>query len=118
MNLNELKISTDADINASLRVSLLALFGGAAVWLVVGLALGVVASLTFHKPDMFANCSLLTYGRVAPAANDALLYGFCIPAGLGVILWIFARLGQTPLTLPMVPGVAPDLRHLGAFVGP
>src|ERR1035437_2190109 len=57
MNLNENKISTDAEINASLRVSLLALFGGAAVWLVVGLALGVVASLTFHKPDMFANCS-------------------------------------------------------------
>ena len=94
MNLNKTKISTDADINASLRVSLLALLGGAAVWLVVGLALGVIASLTFHKPDMFADCSLLTYGRVAPAANDALLYGFCIPAALGVILWIFARLGK------------------------
>ena len=117
MNLNETKISTDADINASLRVSLLALFGGAAVWLVVGLALGVIASLTFHKPDMFANCSLLTYGRVAPAANDALLYGFCIPAGLGVILWIFARLGQTPLALPIVPVVAANLWHLGVFIG-
>ena len=35
MNPNENKISTDAEINASLRVSLLALFGGAAVWLIV-----------------------------------------------------------------------------------
>ena len=117
MNLNETKISTDAEINASLRVSLLALFGGAVVWLVVGLALGVIASLTFHKPDMFADCSLLTYGRVAPAANDALLYGFCLPAALGVILWIFARLGQTPLALPMVPVVAANLWHLGVFTG-
>src|SRR5450759_3049409 len=116
MNLNENKI-TDAGINASLRVSLLALFGGAAVWLVIGLALGIVASLTFHKPDMFADCSLLTYGRVAPAANDALLYGFCIPAALGVLRWIFARLGQTPLALPIVPVVAANLWHLGVFTG-
>jgi cytochrome c oxidase cbb3-type subunit 1 len=117
MNLNENKISTDAEINASLRVSLLALFGGAAVWLVVGLLLGIAASLTFHLPDMFADCACLTYGHAAPAANDALLYGFCIPAGLGVILWIFARLGQTPLALPIVPVVAANLWHLGVFVG-
>lgn len=117
MNLNENKISTDAEINASLRVTLLALFGGAAVWLVVSLALGIAASLTFHKPDMFADCSCLTYGHAAPAANDALLYGFCIPAGLGVILWIFARLGQTPLALPIVPVVAANLWHLGVFIG-
>jgi len=117
MNLNENKISTDAEINASLRVSLLALFGGAAVWLVVGLALGIAASLSFHLPNMFADCSCLTYGHAAPAANDALLYGFCIPAGLGVILWIFARLGQTPLALPIVPVVAANLWHLGVFIG-
>ncbi len=117
MNLNENKISTDAEINASLRVSLLALFGGAAVWLVVGLALSIAASLTFHLPNMFADCSCLTYGHAAPAANDALLYGFCIPAGLGVILWIFARLGQTPLALSIVPVVAANLWHLGVFIG-
>jgi len=117
MNLNENKISTEAEINASLRVSMLALFGGAAVWLVVGLLLGIAASLTFHAPDMFADCSCLTYGHAAPAANDALLYGFCIPAGLGVILWIFARLGQTPLALPIVPVVAANLWHLGVFIG-
>jgi cytochrome c oxidase cbb3-type subunit 1 len=40
---------------------------------------------------------LLTYGHAQAAANDALLYGFCIPAGLGVMLWIFARLSQAEL---------------------
>ncbi|HEX3889418.1 MAG TPA: cbb3-type cytochrome c oxidase subunit I, partial [Verrucomicrobiae bacterium] len=99
------------------RVPLLALFGGAALWLVVGLALSIIASLTFHAPQMFADCPLLTYGHVQPAANDAILYGFCIPAALGVMLWIFARLSQTELVLPLVPIVAANIWHLGVFIG-
>jgi cytochrome c oxidase cbb3-type subunit 1 len=104
-------------IDASCRVPLLALFGGAALWLVVGLLLAVIASLTFHAPQMFADCQLLTYGHVQPAANDAILYGFCIPAALGVMLWIFARLSQTELVLPLVPIVAANIWHLGVLVG-
>jgi cytochrome c oxidase cbb3-type subunit 1 len=104
-------------IDASCRVPLLALFGGAALWLVVGLTLSLVAIMTFHKPDMFADCPLLTYGRAQAAANDLLLYGFCIPAGLGVMLWIFARLGQSELVLPLVPVVAANIWHLGVLVG-
>jgi cytochrome c oxidase cbb3-type subunit 1 len=106
-----------SQIDASCRVPLLALFGGAALWLVVGLALSLAAIMTFHKPDMFADCSFLTYGRAQAAANGALLYGFCIPAGLGVMLWIFARLSQTELALPLVPIVAANIWHLGVLVG-
>ncbi len=116
MNVNENKISV-SEIDASCRVPLLALFGGAALWLVIGLALSIVASLTFHKPDMFANCAWLTYGRVQPAANDLILYGFCIPAALGVMLWIFARLSQIPISLPLLPIAAANIWHLGIVVG-
>jgi cytochrome c oxidase cbb3-type subunit I len=104
-------------IDASCRVPLLVLFGGAALWLVVGSLLALAASLTFHMPEKFGDCSWLTYGHLQPAADDALLYGFCIPAGLGVALWIFARLGQTPLRGPQVPVVAAHLWHLGVLVG-
>ena len=104
-------------IDASCRVPLLALFGGAALWLVLGLALGIVAMLSFHQPDMFADCPHLTYGHAQAAANDLLLYGFVIPAALGVILWIFARLSQAPLALPIVPVVAANLWHVGILVG-
>jgi cytochrome c oxidase cbb3-type subunit 1 len=104
-------------IDASCRVPLLALFGGAALWLVIGLTLELIASLTFHAPQMFADCPLLTYGHAQPAANDAILYGFCIPAALGVMLWIFARLSQTELVLPLVPIVAANIWHLGVFIG-
>src|SRR5471030_2026253 len=107
----------DSAIDASCRVPLLALFGGAALWLVIGLALALVASLNFHMPEKFGNYAWLTYGRVQPAANDAILYGFCIPAALGVMLWIFARLSQTELVLPLVPIVAANIWHLGVFVG-
>lgn len=105
------------EIDASCRVSLLALFGGAALWLVLGLALGLAAVMTFHQPDLFANCAWLTYGRAQAAANDLVLYGFLIPAALGVVLWVFCRLSQAPLSLPIVPVVAANLWHLGVFIG-
>ena len=117
MNPTENKSCCTNAIDASLRVPLLALFGGAAVWLVVGLVLGLIAGIKFHAPEFLACCPLLTYGHVAPAANDAVLYGFCIPAALGVMLWIFARLSQNPIALPLVPVVAANLWHLGVFIG-
>jgi cytochrome c oxidase cbb3-type subunit I len=112
MNQNEKDYSA---IDASCRVPLLPLLGGAALWLVVGLALAILASLNFH--GMHVNCPCLTYGRVLPAANDAILYGFAIPAALGVILWIFARLSKTELALPLVPIAAANIWHLGVFIG-
>ncbi|MGH7951342.1 MAG: cbb3-type cytochrome c oxidase subunit I [Limisphaerales bacterium] len=105
------------EIDASCRVPLLALFGGAAIWLVISSIFGLMASLTFHAPDIFANSSWLTYGHLQPIANDALLYGFCIPAGLGVALWLFAKIGGTPLRGALVPVVAANLWHFGVLVG-
>src|SRR5580658_2856305 len=121
MNVNE-NSNPDAGalasrIDASCRVPSLVLFGGAALWLVVGLLLALLASIKFHAPDFLANCPLLTYGRIQPAANDAILYGFAIPAALGVMLWIFARLSQVELVLPLVPVVAANIWHLGVLIG-
>lgn len=111
---------TDKDysaVDASCRVPLLALFGGAVLWLVLGLALEIIASLTFHNPEWLAGCPYLTYGRVLPAANDLIVYGFAIPAALGVILWIFARMSETELALPLVPFAAANIWHLGVLIG-
>ncbi len=114
MNQNEKDYSA---IDASCRLPLLALFGGAALWLMLGLMLELAASLSFHAPGMFADCPGLTYGHAQAAANDAILYGFAIPAALGVILWIFARLSESELLLPLVPMVAANIWHLGVFIG-
>lgn len=109
--------ATAPEIDASCKLPMLALLVGASVWLVVGTVLSLLASLTFHQPDMFANCPMLTYGRAVAAGNDALVYGFCIPAALAVILWIFSRLSQVVFTLPVVPVVAAHIWHLGVLVG-
>jgi len=119
MNPNENKpcVPDVNEIDASLRVPLLALFGGAALWLVLGLVLGLIAGIKFHAPDFLGACPVLSYGRAVAAANDLVLYGFAVPAALGVILWIFARLSGMPIALPLVPVVAANLWHLGVFVG-
>jgi cytochrome c oxidase cbb3-type subunit 1 len=117
MNPVENNSVSDAKIDASCRLPLLVLFNGAALWLVLGLALSVIASLTFHKPDMFASWPSLSYGHAQAAANDLLVYGFVVPAALGVILWIFARLSRTELSLSPLPFIAAHLWHLGVFIG-
>lgn len=105
------------EIDASCRLPLLGLLVGASVWLVVGTLLALIGSLKFHMPEFLGACSAMTYGRVAAAANDALVYGFCIPASLAVIIWIFARLSQTVYTLPLVPLIAAHIYHLGVLIG-
>jgi cytochrome c oxidase cbb3-type subunit 1 len=109
--------SENNQIDVSCRVPLLALFGGAALWLVLGLMFELLASLTFHNPEMLAACPFATYGHLVAAANDLLVYGFAMPAALGVMLWIFARLSQAELALPIVPITAANLWHLGVLIG-
>jgi cytochrome c oxidase cbb3-type subunit 1 len=116
-NVNSQNNLSADEIDASCRVPLLALCNCAALWLALGLALELLASLTFHMPEKFGGCAWLTYGRLLPAANDLLVYGFAIPAGLGVMLWIFARLSETELVLPLVPVIAAHIWHLGVFIG-
>ena len=60
MNSAENNLVCTAKIDASCRVPLLALFGGAAVWLVVGLVLGLIAGIKFHAPEFLSACPLLT----------------------------------------------------------
>jgi len=117
VNLKPPNSLTSRDVDRSCCIPLLALFGGAALWLVVGSVLGLMASIKFHAPDFLANCAWLTYGRLQPMADDALLYGFCLPAGLGVVLWLLTRLSETPLRGAIVPILAANLWHFGVLVG-
>lgn len=90
------------EIEASCRVPIIALFGGALLWLFVGVIFDLIASLKFHAPNLLASQPYFTYGRVHAAQTSALLYGFGLPAALGVGLWLLCRLGRTPLVGPAV----------------
>src|ERR1035441_6460203 len=106
-----------ADIDASCRLPLVVLFLCAAVWLVIASAFALIASLKFHAPGFLADCAWLTYGRVRPASFNCLLYGFCLPAGLGVALWLLARLGRTRLALPGLVTVGAVCWNVGVAAG-
>jgi len=106
-----------AEIDASCRLPLVVIFLCAAVWLVLGSAFELVASLKFHAPGFLADAAWLTYGRVRPAATNCLLYGFCMPAGLGVALWLLARLGRTRLAGPGLAAIGAGCWNLGVAAG-
>jgi len=104
-------------IDSSCRLPLFMLLGGAAFWLALSSLFGLIASIKFHGPGFLAGSAMLTYGRVYPAWSNLLVYGFCIPAGLGVGLWLLARLGRAPLASPWLVMVGAKLWHIGVFVG-
>ncbi len=94
--------SATIDIEASCRLPLLGLFGGGVLWLFLGTLFALIASLKFHDPHFLANEPYWTYGRIHAAHRTALLYGFGVPAALGVGLWLLCRLGRALLAGPGV----------------
>src|SRR5512138_557536 len=105
------------EIDASCRAPLLAIFLSAAVWAVVGSALGLMASIKFHSPDFLADPAWLTYGCIQPAGTNAIVYGFGMQGCLGLALWLLARLGQTRLRVPVVTLTGVVFWNLGLTIG-
>jgi cytochrome c oxidase cbb3-type subunit 1 len=93
------------ELEAAGAVPLLCLFAGAAAWLLLGSLLALLDSIKLHDTAFLASRPMLTYGRVHAAADTALLYGFGVPAALGVGLWLLCRLGRTRLAGPVVATV-------------
>ena len=111
---------TPAEIDLSCRAPLLVLFLSAAVWFLLAFLCQLLASIKFHSPQFLADTPWLTYGRIHLAGLDALLYGACLQAGLGVALWLLARLGRTRLAqaVPVLAGaISWNLAVTIGFVG-
>ncbi len=108
---------TPVEVDASCRLPVLTMFVGAAVWLLIGTALALIASIKFHGPGFLADHAWLTYGRVRPAAWNALLYGGAMQAALGVMLWMFGRMGGVKLACPLIAHAGAKLWNLGVLAG-
>ena len=112
--------ASPAEIDVSCRVPLLVLFLSAAIWFLVAFVCALLCSIKFHAPGFLASPAFLTYGRLWPAGRDALLYGAGMQAGLGVGLWLLARLGRARLRHPLPAFAGAFFWNLGvtvAFVG-
>lgn len=110
-------VSKPSEIDVSCRLPLLVLLISAAVWLVLGSIFAFLGSLIFHKPDLFSNSFTFSYGHLVSVRTTSFLYGAGIQLGLAFTIWLFCRLGRTPLAQPILVTVGAALWNLGVTVG-
>lgn len=106
-----------AEIDASLRWPVLAMFASATAWLIAGSLLWLISMIQFGKPGFLADCSWLTLGRVKPAAINALIYGCASQAALAVTLWMLCRLGGNRFVFQIPALIGWKIWNLGVTVG-
>jgi cytochrome c oxidase cbb3-type subunit 1 len=97
--------------------AMLTLLSGAVLWLLVALLFGLTDSIKFHAPSFLAGESYLSYGRVHAAQNIAFLYGFGVPAALGLGFWFLCRLGGTTLEGPLVVLIGATVWNCAVLLG-
>ncbi|MGE3309713.1 MAG: cbb3-type cytochrome c oxidase subunit I [Limisphaerales bacterium] len=105
------------EVDASFRAVALFLVGKSAFWLLVGSFLLLLASVKIHAPGMMAGAAWATYGRLAPAGWDVLVYGFAGQAGFAVGLWLLARASMQRLQSPLLVLAGGVLWNLGVLAG-
>jgi cytochrome c oxidase cbb3-type subunit 1 len=96
---------------------MLTLMAGAVLWLLAASLLGLIDSLKFHAPGFLADAGYFSYGRVHAAQNAAFLYGFGVPAALGLGLWFLCRLGRATLAGPAVVVIGALLWNFAVMLG-
>lgn len=85
------------EIDTTARCPLFLLVGSGLVWLVLGGVLALLNLAQIYTPALLADCAWLTYGRLQAMQETVLVYGWFGNAGLAVVLWVLARLGESPL---------------------
>jgi len=86
-----------AAIDASTRGPVLFFFGNAILWLLAATLLGFITSIQLYSPTFLADVPFLTYGRLWPAYQNIITYGWASLAGMGVAIWLMARLTRVPI---------------------
>ncbi len=103
-------------IDKSTRLPVLFFFTSATAWLLIA---GLLALLNAVKmvDAGFLKSQFLSVGRVQPAYINALVYGWAFQAGLGVMIWIMARLCRIELRNPITLVVAGHFWNVGVTIG-
>jgi cytochrome c oxidase cbb3-type subunit 1 len=81
-----------AAIDASTRGPVIFFLANAVLWLLAATLFGFVTSIQLHSPNFLADIPFLTYGRLWPAYTNILSYGWASLSGIGVAIWLMARL--------------------------
>src|SRR5882757_6473781 len=118
MNSNAQNARTEqAEIDASAKWPVLVFLGSALLWLLLGGALALAANIQLHTPSFLSECAWFTHGRLAPAAQNALIYGWGMNAAFAFGLWLMARLSATTLRHGGWLFIAAKFWNLGVTLG-
>lgn len=109
--------SEQQEIDASAKWPVLVFVGSALAWLIGGGVLQLIASIQLHTPSFLAGCEWLAHGRVAQAAQNALVYGWGFNAGFALALWLMARLSAAALRSGGWLFVAAKFWNVGVLLG-
>ena len=111
-------------IDRSARYPVLFFFTSASAWLLVATVLGFLSALKLSVPDLGSTIpdplrigSFFGYGRMMPAHLMALVYGWAIQAGIGVLLWLMARLSRCQLRYPVLIMVSGHVWNAAVLLG-
>ncbi|MFZ4115648.1 MAG: cbb3-type cytochrome c oxidase subunit I [Chthoniobacterales bacterium] len=109
--------SLRSKIDSSVSGPILLLIRTSLLSLVMGSLLGLICALKLVLPFLLDGVNFLSYGRLFPVAMDLLLYGWAIPGGLAVILWLMARLSGASLPYTRVLTAAAHLWNSALLLG-
>jgi cytochrome c oxidase cbb3-type subunit I len=90
-----------AAIDRSARYPVMFFFTSAAGWLLFATVMGFVSSIKLRLPWLWDSCPFMGYGRLFPVHFNALVYGWAMQAGIGVMLWLMARLTRSRIQHPV-----------------
>jgi cytochrome c oxidase cbb3-type subunit 1 len=117
VTIHEVEHVERALIDVSTRLPVLFFYASAIVWLLLGTLLAGLTSFKLHTPDLLANISFLTWGRVRPAHLNVMVYGWASMAGIGTAIWLMARLCRTTLRHPLLLISGAAFWNLGVLLG-
>lgn len=103
--------------DSPLRLPVLLFFSSAVFWLIIGSALALLAAWKLVDPAILDFAGFLTYGRVLPAGENALIYGWASQAGIGAGLWLLGRLGRPALVPSSLLFAAALAWNIGVLLG-
>jgi cytochrome c oxidase cbb3-type subunit I len=103
-----------------LRGPILLFFVSGLFWLLVAVALWLLAAFQAYDPFsplVFPDVAWLTYGRVYPVAMDLLVYGWASMIGVGAAIWILNSMAENPLPSGYLPLWAGIIWNFGLIFG-
>jgi len=106
-----------AEIDRSTRLPVLLFFGSALFWLMIGTLLGLLAAFKMNFPELLDQYGWLTFGRVRPAHLNVVTYGWASAIGIGVGIWLMARLCRVVLRHHTLLIGAALIWNVGVLVG-